>query len=222
MAKKPKTQAMHELSSSSRETEFMLSNYDPALERADVVLPTSQSNPKYTSERKAKIVFGVDECGRGSLAGEVDVCAICIPISVDIGMLVNDSKLLNEKQRNATSHALCNNGMIHYVICNLDHEAIDKMNILSATKDCMFRSCLLLAEQLYESDKSLQSLINQDALEIHVLIDGNVIPSEFADYVKPANVQRLKREGKPVFDFHCQAVVKGVSKQRIRKRVPRT
>ena len=82
-----------------------------------------------------KFICGIDEVGRGPLAGPVVTCA-CIMDLTDLVEGVDDSKKLTEKKREKLfeeikSKAIC------YSICEIDHEEIDKINILNATKKCM-------------------------------------------------------------------------------------
>jgi ribonuclease HII len=82
-----------------------------------------------------RFICGIDEVGRGPLAGPVVACA-CIMDLTDIVQGVDDSKKLSEKKREKLfeeikSKAIC------YSICEIDHEEIDKINILNATKKCM-------------------------------------------------------------------------------------
>jgi len=82
-----------------------------------------------------RFICGIDEVGRGPLAGPVVACA-CIMDLTDVIEGVDDSKKLSEKKREKLfeeikSKAIC------YSICEIDHEEIDKINILNATKKCM-------------------------------------------------------------------------------------
>lgn len=87
-----------------------------------------------------KYIAGIDEAGRGPLAGPV-VAASCIldPEYKILGL--DDSKKLSEKKREALfveikEHALA------YSICRIEAEEIDSINILNATKKAM-RNCVL-------------------------------------------------------------------------------
>ncbi len=82
-----------------------------------------------------KLIAGVDEVGRGPLAGPV-VCASCIMPLDDLIEGVNDSKKLTEKTRERLfdiikGKAICFN------IAEVDEKTIDEINILNATKLCM-------------------------------------------------------------------------------------
>ena len=77
------------------------------------------------------IVAGVDEAGRGPLAGPVAV-ACCIP-GKDIIDSVNDSKKLSEKKREELYEKIINT-CLSYRVEIIDEKTIDRVNILNATK----------------------------------------------------------------------------------------
>ena len=77
------------------------------------------------------IVAGVDEAGRGPLAGPVAV-ACCIPAKYIIDG-VNDSKKLSEKKREELYEKIINT-CLSYRVEIIDEKTIDRVNILNATK----------------------------------------------------------------------------------------
>jgi len=98
---------------------------------------------------------GVDEVGRGCLAGPVVVAAVRIPMDFDLTG-VHDSKLLNRSQRELQSARILSN--CECLIEQVSELEIDKYNILHATLHGMARSANRF------SDVNL------------VLIDGNQMP----------------------------------------------
>lgn len=85
--------------------------------------------------KDADAIIGVDEVGRGALAGPVVVCAARFEsIPVDDG--VRDSKLLNPIQREQTLARLLEEG-VRWVICEIGPGVIDRINILEATRLAM-------------------------------------------------------------------------------------
>lgn len=82
-----------------------------------------------------KLIAGVDEVGRGPLAGPV-VCASCIMPLDDLIEGVNDSKKLTEKTRERLFDIIKEKA-ICYNIFEVDEKTIDEINILNATKLCM-------------------------------------------------------------------------------------
>lgn len=82
-----------------------------------------------------RYVCGVDEVGRGPLAGPVVCAAVIMPLE-DIISGVDDSKKLSEKKRvfldgEIRKKAVCLN------ICRVECDKIDEINILQATRLCM-------------------------------------------------------------------------------------
>ncbi len=82
-----------------------------------------------------RYVAGVDEVGRGPLAGPV-VCASVIMPMDDIIEGIDDSKKLSEKKRNAL-YEIIKEKAIAYNIALIWQEEIDQINILNAVKKCM-------------------------------------------------------------------------------------
>lgn len=83
-------------------------------------------------------VCGVDEAGRGPLAGPVVAAACILPIGCEIEGL-NDSKKLSEKKRDMLFEEIKEKA-IAYSIASASHEEIDKFNILNATMLAMVRA----------------------------------------------------------------------------------
>ena len=82
-----------------------------------------------------KLVAGVDEVGRGPLAGPV-VCAAVIMPTDELIEGVTDSKKLSEKKRKTLSEIIKEKA-ISYCIAEVSEEEIDSLNILNAVKKCM-------------------------------------------------------------------------------------
>ena len=82
-----------------------------------------------------KYVCGVDEVGRGPLAGPV-VCAAVIMPEDDIIEGVDDSKKLTAKKREKLAD-LIKQKAIAWAICRVEPQVIDQINILQATRLCM-------------------------------------------------------------------------------------
>ena len=81
-----------------------------------------------------KLIAGVDEAGRGPLAGPVCVAAVIMPFEQDkIIEEINDSKKLTEKKREKLFEKIKNTA-ISYNIVFVDEKTIDSINILNATK----------------------------------------------------------------------------------------
>ena len=81
------------------------------------------------------LVAGVDEVGRGPLAGPVVCCAVIMPMD-DIIEGVDDSKKLTEKKRESLAEIIKEKA-VSYCIKEISQEEIDRLNILGAVKKCM-------------------------------------------------------------------------------------
>ncbi len=100
------------------------------------------------------LVCGVDEAGRGPLAGPVCAAAVILPVNADIPGL-NDSKKLSDKKRREL-FPIIQEKAIAYGIAFADEKEIDEINILQATFLAMERAVSQLSVQ-----------------PDHILIDGN-------------------------------------------------
>lgn len=85
-----------------------------------------------------KIVCGVDEAGRGPLAGPVYAAAVILPDGLD-DLGINDSKKLSEKKREALFDVICEKA-IAYGIGTASETEIDEINILNAAFLAMKRA----------------------------------------------------------------------------------
>lgn len=85
-------------------------------------------------EEGYKLIAGIDEAGRGPLAGPVCIAIVIMPLDEDSLIEgVNDSKKLSEKKRERLFEEIKQKA-IAYHIEFVDEETIDTLNILNATK----------------------------------------------------------------------------------------
>lgn len=100
---------------------------------------------KYENELLAKgykYICGVDEVGRGPLAGPVCVCAVIMPLD-DLIQGVNDSKKVSKAKREKLFNEIKEKA-IAYKCVLYDNNKIDEVNILNATKQAMKEAILSL------------------------------------------------------------------------------
>ena len=107
------------------------------------------------------VIVGIDEAGRGPLAGPVYAAAVILNPEDPIDG-INDSKKISEKKRELLFDAITKRA-VAYSIANASIEEIDEYNILQATFMAMRRAVEGLS-------------IPSDL----ILVDGNMIPSGFA------------------------------------------
>ncbi len=112
-------------------------------------------------------VAGVDEAGRGPLAGPVVAAACILPKGISFEGL-NDSKQLTAKQRDRLFTELTNTPLLHYAIGIVDVETIDQINILQAALLAMKQAVLALAVQpdylLIDGNQRIATSIPQETL----------------------------------------------------------
>jgi ribonuclease HII len=141
-----------------------------------------------------QLIAGVDEAGRGPLAGPVVAAAIIFPKKIYIKG-IRDSKLLTEKERENVLPKILNK-CLSYSVAVVSHAQIDRINILQAS---------LLAMSI-----SLQRLSVKPDL---VLIDGNK-GFEFSVPIIPV----VKGDRKS-FSVAAASIIAKVARDRIMKRL---
>ncbi len=103
-----------------------------------------------------RYIAGVDEAGRGPLAGPVYAAAVILPEDARLDG-INDSKKLSEKNREELFEKITEIA-ISYAICAVDEKVIDEINILNATHKAMNGAVSMLCQK-----------------PDYVIIDGNSI-----------------------------------------------
>ena len=82
-----------------------------------------------------KTVCGIDEAGRGSLAGPVTAAAVILPKNYN-NSFIRDSKKINDQKRNHLYDEIIKN-CVTYSIISIEAKKIDEINILNATYQAM-------------------------------------------------------------------------------------
>lgn len=113
-------------------------------------------------EKGIIFVAGVDEVGRGPLAGPVVAAAVILPDDFDI-LGIDDSKKLSEKKREELFKVICDKA-VAYGIGVIENTVIDEINILEATKKAM-KAAL----------RDLRGKLSEGKCIEHILIDGLVL-----------------------------------------------
>jgi ribonuclease HII len=102
-----------------------------------LISPSLKPNPLFYEEscwQKQAYICGIDEVGRGCLAGPVITAAVILfPFATH--PLLKDSKILTEKKRFAAAQWILKNSWFSYGI--IDNTEIDRINIYKATQEAM-------------------------------------------------------------------------------------
>lgn len=151
-----------------------------------------------------QLICGVDEAGRGPLAGPVCAAAVILPPNAEIPGL-NDSKKLSDKKRREL-FPLIKEQAISYGIAFADHEEIDRINILQATYLAMERAIQAL------SVKPELALIDGNrakdfGIPVQTVVHGDSLSASIAAASVLAKVTRddymlQMADAYPGYDFH--------------------
>jgi len=110
------------------------------------------------------MICGIDEAGRGPLAGPVCAAAVILKSDFPLGLL-NDSKKMTPKKRDEARRVICEKALA-WGIGWASHTEIDSINILQAS--------LLAMKRAFE-DMLKKTVLAPDE-SISVIVDGNKIP----------------------------------------------
>ena len=140
---------------------------------------------------------GVDEAGRGPLAGPVVVAAVIFDIRKRISG-VKDSKKLTENQREDLYYKILDQCK-EFSVSIIHNCVIDKINILQATMAGM-ENCLNLL----------------DCLKIKILIDGNYFKFDNNRHFK-YNFETIIKGDEKIFEISCASIIAKVTRDRLMK-----
>lgn len=149
-----------------------------------------------------KYICGVDEVGRGPLAGPVTCTAVIMPLD-DLIQGVNDSKKVSKNKRIKLYDAIMEKAIAVNTV-SYDNHQIDEMNILEATKACMRDAIMGLSVK--------PDIVLVDALKLDIpyktmgIIKGDALSYSIASASIVAKVTRDKfmfemAEKHPEYDF---------------------
>ena len=136
-----------------------------------------------------KFIAGVDEVGRGCLAGAVVAAAVILDLSKPLPEGLNDSKKLSAKTRERID-AEIRASAISFAVAQIEAEEIDRINILQATKRAMIKAVGLLspaadfllidALQLKEINLPQKAIIRGDAISASIAA-ASIIAKTYRD-----------------------------------------
>lgn len=143
-----------------------------------------------------RFICGVDEAGRGPLAGPVCAAAVILPPNTEISGL-NDSKKLSDKKRREL-YPIIKQQAIAYGIAFADHREIDSVNVLQATYMAMERAIMQLQVKpeyaLIDGNRAkdfglpVQTVIHGDSLSANIAAASILAKVTRDDYMERISV----------------------------------
>lgn len=148
-------------------------------------------------EKGFRFIAGIDEVGRGPLAGPVVAAAVILPPDWDIPG-IDDSKKLSEKKREEY-YELIRDYAVAWAIGIADHKTIDRINILEATKVAMEEAVRKL-ETVRRPDHLLLDAVRLSKIEIPQisLIKGD----ERSVSIAAASIMAKVTRDRMMVDYH--------------------
>ena len=150
-----------------------------------------------------KNILGIDEAGRGPLAGPLVIAGVILPEGFD-NEEINDSKQVSDKKRRELYKIITENAL-EIKVNIVDVETIDKLNILRATKEGMQEivknvgdkcdAVFVDAVKLDDMGKPVLSLIKGDALSRSI-----AAASIIAKVTRDDIMEEIDKEF-PMYDF---------------------
>lgn len=154
-----------------------------------------------------RLIAGIDEAGRGPLAGPVVAAAVVLPTDFSHSTL-NDSKQLSPKRRDQIHAEITGDSRVIWSVAVAEADEIDRINILRATHEVMRRAVLSLP---VAADAALidglpvpnfpvfhRSLVNGDSLSLSIAA-ASVIAKVERDRIMAESAKRWPGYG---FETH--------------------
>jgi ribonuclease HII len=149
------------------------------------------------------LIIGVDEAGRGPLAGPVVASAVALK-SPRFQSKINDSKLLSAAQREQAFHEIYANAYVGVGI--ISEAVIDRVNILESTFLAMTNAVENVTAQITASENNNGASFPQ----ICLLVDGHLFRSDL-----PYTYRTIVRGDRKVLSIACASIIAKVTRDRI-------
>ena len=153
---------------------------------------------------KKKEIIGVDEAGRGPLAGPVFAGAAFIRREPSFLSEIKDSKKIGEKKREEIFNKITNSNDVLVSIASVGPQVIDEINILEATKLAMKKAVDGISEKgLVIIDGNFSIPIDREQKSI-IKADEKILECSIASIVAKVSRDRVMREfdeKHPGYDF---------------------
>lgn len=154
----------------------------------------------------AKYIVGIDEAGRGPLAGPVTVGAVAMPYGKTAFRGIRDSKKLSPKRREAWFRFFKDNPRIKYSVSSVSHSIIDKRGISYALRLAVSRcveklefrpKMILLDGSLFAPERYNQKTIIKGDEKIPIIAAASIV----AKVTRDRKMIRLAKKY-PKYSFH--------------------
>eukprot|EP01083_Nonionella_stella_P064561 168384_1 len=152
-----------------------------------------------------KCVVGVDEAGRGPLAGPVVVSAAFVPIDIRIDGITDSKKINDESEREKLYEIITATKEIKWSVTVLDHDVIDEYNILESSMMGMRQCVQKLHDQLVEEE-------GNNGVD-YALADGNRDPA--FDHPKGLKYEYIIKGDGNVYCIGAASIIAKVTRDRM-------
>tara|TARA_R110000850_G_scaffold157824_1_gene281866 strand:- start:3334 stop:3945 length:612 start_codon:yes stop_codon:yes gene_type:complete len=167
------------------------------------------------------VIAGIDEAGRGPLAGPVSAAAVVLPLRYSHNVL-NDSKKLSEKVREELYEEITGDKRIRWASAMVEPAEIDDINILRATWEAMRRAfeqldpapdiALIDGKPIKGFGAPHRALVKGDSLSLSIAaasiiakVERDRLMRQYAEQYPEYSFERHKGYGTKV---HCEALKK--------------
>ncbi|KAL7451304.1 hypothetical protein ACHAWC_003130 [Mediolabrus comicus] len=185
-----------------------------------------QLQSKQNNNNKTLQVIGVDEAGRGPLAGPVVAAAAIVP--TNISGIIDSKKITNEEERERLYEELIASSNIKYAVAVISAQRIDEINILQATLEGM-RMAVEGVMGIRKVDNEKNNVVSAKRKEVsyivtggmdhdstsssssyHALIDGNKVPKDM-----PCEAEALVKGDGREYSIGAASVLAKVTRDRL-------
>lgn len=154
-------------------------------------------------KQKYKYEIGIDEAGRGCLAGPVVACSFLLPPGFKPHKYLNDSKQMTAVNREIVFEYLKNNYFPYCGVGIISHTRIDEVNILQATFDAMH---VALDSNLafQQSNDDIKIIVDGDKFRKYPMYEHECVPKADSKFysVAAASVLAKVTRDRIMIDLH--------------------